>query len=825
MALGEVNQPINYGQPVNYLQDALLSGQTQAAMQQKYDVNTAKIEGMVEQISPIPIQQQAGKKYLMDKLQGVLNTVSANMKVSGGFGILSNSYTGGITSQIKGAIDDKVKKHIKYSADIINFEKGVAKLREKDPKLYNQANYDFAQYKAGLQNYLQGDENADLGSLQYNPYKDVFGDVTKKAMDIQKLKGKQTIKVPDPNDPSKMITTTYDGLSVEDAIKYIPGLLDAQDEQQMMIDGWNDIRYTKDGGVGELNSMSAVKREEYLNQIQIDKAKNSSNSNADELKSAKNRIKSYESSIAEIDENIKGFQNMPLEQRGYILKKAQMKTILAGAISANKSYETDINPIWKEEQDNMRADRAYALELDKHELAKAVAAKKKDANGNYVDDIQKDVAYEATTNQDVADMSPENIYTQVRGEYNRLYKEQKDIVLPIFGDLNKNSDEYKSFVANMKTSGFTLDSSGETFVQTGKKTVSLADALTVSFQQSGLSDNYPAEFAKLAKNNLERAKIGSDLAEVEASGTKTVKKGTIIGYRQSTSAYNDSPIPIYATIDSVELDKEKSGKMLQNKPGVKKVIEKNTLILSGNTLKSFVTKISPDKLEQAGFDTSGDKPVQVVPNKNGEWYDVTQLVSTDKDGKKQYATAKVPFEKSSASDMIKSMTQEKEDYFDVNEFKKGTILKPISKNRIADNTRDEYSKNIARNIRNQVKDPILAEKMVKFSKTADAEDVLNYSILTTLKDESSKGYAEALVNKVKTNQIISQLKGGNLGWYVEFTDANGKHIMDKQVSGAKMPNDVYNAVAMNGGQFTLSLINDMIVEGDLSGEDIQNLID
>ena len=137
--LGEV-QPINYGQPVDYTQHYQLQGQIQTAMQQKYDVNTAKLDAIIEQISNVPIQQEAGKKYLQERISNVLNTVSANLKVSGGNALLSNSYTNGITSDIKLAIDDKVKKHIKYSQDIVNFQQGVSKLREKDPKLYNQAN-------------------------------------------------------------------------------------------------------------------------------------------------------------------------------------------------------------------------------------------------------------------------------------------------------------------------------------------------------------------------------------------------------------------------------------------------------------------------------------------------------------------------------------------------------------------------------------------------------------------------------------------------------------------------------------------------------------
>ena len=241
MAFG-YNTKIDYGKPVNYLQNAMLSGQVQTALQQRFDVNSAKLEEIIKKVSSVPILQEDAKRYLGEKIQGGLNLIQANLKASRGNGLLSNSVSTQLQGYITDAIDGKVKDHLRYSQQIQNFEAGVAKMREKDPKTYNQKNYEFSKYMAGYNEYINGTVDTKLGSLQYTPNKDVWGDATKKIDDIIKAKGDMTVDVIDPNNPATVIKKSLKGLSKEEIVKYMPELLDSQDKQQLMIDGWDDMK-------------------------------------------------------------------------------------------------------------------------------------------------------------------------------------------------------------------------------------------------------------------------------------------------------------------------------------------------------------------------------------------------------------------------------------------------------------------------------------------------------------------------------------------------------------------------------------------------------
>ena len=160
--------PLTYSPTISTMDIAQLTGQVQTALQQRFDVNVAKVDDLIQKITSVPLVRDQDKKYLGDRLNGLLSMVDANSKVD----MTNNNVTRQISNYISTAIDDNVKTQIGNSQKIQSFQQEAARIKKEKPELYNDANYAYAIDKSGLNSYMSG-ETDDLGSLQYTNYYDV----------------------------------------------------------------------------------------------------------------------------------------------------------------------------------------------------------------------------------------------------------------------------------------------------------------------------------------------------------------------------------------------------------------------------------------------------------------------------------------------------------------------------------------------------------------------------------------------------------------------------------------------------------------------------
>jgi hypothetical protein len=147
---------------------AQLTGQVQTALQQRFDVNVAKVDDLIQKITSVPLVRDQDKKYLGDRLNSLMSMVDANSKVD----MTNNNVTRQISNYISTAIDDNVKTQIGNSQKIQSFQQEAARIKKEKPELYNDANYAYALDKSGYAAYMKG-ETDDLGSIQYKEYYDV----------------------------------------------------------------------------------------------------------------------------------------------------------------------------------------------------------------------------------------------------------------------------------------------------------------------------------------------------------------------------------------------------------------------------------------------------------------------------------------------------------------------------------------------------------------------------------------------------------------------------------------------------------------------------
>lgn len=832
MALGEVNQPINYGQPVNYLQDALLSGQTQAAMQQKYDVNTAKIEGMVEQISAIPIQQQAGKKYLMDKLQGVLNTVSANMKVSGGFGILSNSYTGGITSQIKGAIDDKVKKHIKYSADIINFEKGVAKLREKDPKLYNQANYDFAQYKAGLQNYLQGDENADLGSLQYKPYKDVFGDATKKAKDLKDLKGDQEIDIPDGN--GGMTRRKLSGLKPEEVLNYMPNLIDSQDEQQLMIDGWSDMRGMKPEQIAERFD-TFVNTKKTNVEGEISRISNILKTEKDTLSKEKkdnynSLLKTYKNTLSDINTTSSEINKTSPEQVGYIFKKEQFKSTAVDMFSGRISETRMVDPIEKENRDYQIS--LEKLAIDKANLALNEAKAKKELgiektqDGTYSD--TSGVYKSPVSDQKVDD--PKAYVKQYEEEYTNLYNTVYRGAKDLYNEVTTDDSYKKEFEESMKKNGFMLNKTKDDFVADPNykgNRPSRAEAMSAALVDSDMNEIAPNEVANIFEAEGTRKQYSDALTEANSKGKSkeppVYKK--VVTNQFAVAKGGDAPIYEDVLVSGKPDDYNTIKKVLESKGLRPNVSNQGQFTFAAKTYKSMLESIPANEIKGGAFDL--EKTFTVEQTTSGKFKVTQVLQGTDKNPQK-IITAELSGESALAGQLgniIETKTDVQKGISTKNVPKGYTITSPLVKSTMINRSNEPRKEDILDNVGKVITDKSLVNNILNFSTDATAKTIIANNLkLKGIDENYANNFTNKLIKLAQEGKLKGEIKSGVNKW--GFTAKLNGEVVNRYFAiggGDTLNRDIKKGLEMYPTQMVLYQLNNYLMSANATKEEIEEI--
>jgi hypothetical protein len=225
--------PIDYGQAISTMGIAQLTGQVQTAMQQKFDINLAKVDDLIQKITNVPLARPEDKEYLGNRLNTLLSMVDANSKVD----LSNNNVTRQITNYISTAIDDNVKKQIGNSQKINTFEQEAARIKKEKPELYNDANYAYAIDKSGLKSYMNG-ETDDLGSLQYTPYYDVPKNLNEPLEKWAKEMGFE--KVVDSSVEGGYIYKTVKGktLSEEQIANFVENRIatDSNLRQQLMID-------------------------------------------------------------------------------------------------------------------------------------------------------------------------------------------------------------------------------------------------------------------------------------------------------------------------------------------------------------------------------------------------------------------------------------------------------------------------------------------------------------------------------------------------------------------------------------------------------------
>lgn len=533
MAFG-VNQKQDFGQTISTVADAQRNTQFQTALQERFDVNSAKIEEAIQRVSAIPLLRDKDKEYLQKNMSNILNNVSANIKASGGRSLLNNNMSGQLTKLVGSSIDDYLVEQMSISAQKQQFDTQVAEERKKDANTFNAGNYQYSLDKAGWNEYMQGSEDSLKGGLQYIPYSDWSANATKKAAELAKLKGKRTIEIVDEATGRKTIKS-IDGLRPDEVAEYLPNLLSSQDMQQMRIDGYIKGKTDPEGTkmeYGLLLDSQITKATAYKKAAE---ATYNSSTDATIKANAKRQMDNYDAVIKQSEQKK---SNGDFESMGYDLVYSKGRNILVDQLSTEESISYEMDDVFK-----FNAEMAMAkvkLELD----AEANALKKEE---NAIASGTSLAGFETTT---IPNQVPEieDKYSAVKNEHDQKYNQIIGMGLGVLENSTIDQGAKDTFTAELLRNGFKVIEQGDGRYSiekdpNDKRGISKANAISEAIKVSkALSKTEMIQLDELVKdkNGISRAlyeankEFGKDVDTDELVDDLIDAKKTLIGLNLAT---------------------------------------------------------------------------------------------------------------------------------------------------------------------------------------------------------------------------------------------------------------------------------------------------
>lgn len=341
--------------------------------QQKYDANQAKVDSVIENYKSLQLARGVDKDYLNERVKYLIDNINQFGPQDYG----SNAATQSIKYHIDQALDENVMTAIQETSKIKAYQAEVEKIKEKDPKAYNQLNDAYGM--APAQEYMQNQEvGAKInGSLRYTPFKDIEGEVNTWLTDIQKNAKDGVVQLPDPNNPGQIIETTINGKSANELRQLALGYIGDRYNDQLKVNVWGNTGGFKQmepqvqSAIQSYDSVIGTKNKELI-EIQTKLTGNLSNADKENLKQ---QAKSLENDINEHNQMKGLLESNPVGALVYLEKnKLANRSGLSLGLLQTKSVEYKKDDYYFAQLDNIRDNKRLELEYAKNESDMAYKA-------------------------------------------------------------------------------------------------------------------------------------------------------------------------------------------------------------------------------------------------------------------------------------------------------------------------------------------------------------------------------------------------------------------------------------------------------------------
>lgn len=348
--------------------------------QQKYDANQAKVQSIVDKYQALQLARGVDKEYLNSRLRELVDSSNS----LGPQNFASNAITASITNHIGQALDENVMTAVQETAKIRAYQYQVNQIKEKNPELYNPLNEAYGM--APAQEYLQNSEvGAKMkGSLNYNPYQDVEGEVNKWLTDVQ-LKAKDgVIEMPvmqaevgaDGKPTGRQVATgqiqkvTLNGKSANELRQMALGFMGSKYDSQLKINSWGNtggfknIQATLEPTLAGYSGMITQKSKELADA----KSKLTGNPTDEERAVLENQVKALENDVLAASSMRDNIQKDPVGALVYLEKeKIANRSGMALGMLQSRSVEYKKDDYYFAVLDEQRDARKEVFENQKYQ--------------------------------------------------------------------------------------------------------------------------------------------------------------------------------------------------------------------------------------------------------------------------------------------------------------------------------------------------------------------------------------------------------------------------------------------------------------------------
>lgn len=383
-----------------------------STLQGKYDTNKAKIDQTLavynNQLKGLRAEDN---EYIANRLNEVDSVIEQYKKKNGN--LAYNSTTDTILSTVKSLMDDPIiKDAVKNKAYFDNYEKQVQEIKKKDPKLYNDRNYQYGLYKGGYYSYLKG-EAKSIANMQYSNFSDYDSKINDFVKDLEGKKKGETIQYRD--NAGGISEVVIDGLSPIQLRQIAKSALSEDDNKQMEIDGWANTGEYSDktkifSEVGLIMDANTKETQEEINKLKV--ALKNGGLTPEQKESTNKEITNFEANI-ETNRKNKEILSSNVEAAATFLQRE--KTLDNVALRFSPLYTKSV--VYKKDEQyyaqrqDIRDEANLKINQEKLQLDKDVANGVIDAKNmiivpKAVDD-QKDINVEKEVDATIAGLSTE----------------------------------------------------------------------------------------------------------------------------------------------------------------------------------------------------------------------------------------------------------------------------------------------------------------------------------------------------------------------------------------------------------------------------------
>jgi hypothetical protein len=328
-----VSKPADYG---NYTQPINLDlvNFVMQSKQQKYDYNLAKLESKItDELGAIDLARAEDKKYFLERANSILGSAGDISQID----FSNNNNARALDNRINTIVDDRVLNDVVSTSNYRSFQRTLQQ-KQKDGEGYDSRNAAYAMEKYGANSWLKGESDA-LGTINYNDYYDVQGEVEQIEENLERYIDVQKVTTADGY---YYVDKTQERLTEDKIRSIVRSKLTDKAKKQMQINSW--------AGVGGGDADYTKVTEQYKNYLGVNEA----NPNG-------TRIKQWDRSISEMKLQLNKITDPDSDKAKALKEQIKQAESNRGIELKNQNKYLGLDGADKETQTNAIDNMAYTM--------------------------------------------------------------------------------------------------------------------------------------------------------------------------------------------------------------------------------------------------------------------------------------------------------------------------------------------------------------------------------------------------------------------------------------------------------------------------------